>query len=172
MAALGLSLGPSLALSLQSCAESRPNTDVPVYLDTAAYDTIWTISDLILPKTESPGAIDSGVPSFIDSLFGKYMEDEEKSSFQSGLEEFMTTCKKTYGKGFIALEAETQFSHLKELDAKGQEEAFFSKLKQIVLWAHFSSEIGMKSMNYKPVPGRYDGCIEIGPDEKNIVGNR
>ena len=45
-------------------------------------------------------------------------------------------------------------------------------MKQIILWAYFTSEVGMKSMNYLPVPGRYNGCITIDENEKNLVGNR
>jgi len=61
---------------------------------------------------------------------------------------------------------------LSALDKDKNPESFFKSIKKIILWAYFTSEVGMKSMNYLPVPGRYNGCISIDETEKNLVGNR
>ena len=172
LAALGISLGPSLLLSLESCARERPTSMVPSSLDQEQFDLIWVISDLILPRTETPGAIDSAVPPFIDKLYGVFMEADEKEFFSEGLSDFVKSCEENFGKQFLDLEPDAQIDYLKSLDEQRENQPFFNRLKQIVLWAHFTSEPGMKSMNYLPVPGRYDGCIKVGKDEKNIVGNR
>lgn len=172
LAAIGLNLSPALLLSLESCARERPTSKLPVYLEPEQFDLVWVASDLILPRTDTPGAIDSGVAPFIDKLYGAFMEDSEKELFYEGLSEFAVSCKENYGTHFLDLDPNSQMGYLKELDGKGPDHAFFNKLKQIILWSHFTSEQGMKSMNYLPVPARFDGCITIGKDEKNIVGNR
>ena len=170
--AIGLGLSPGIILSLESCAKERPTSDSPLYFNEEEFDTLWYMSDLILPKTQTPGAIEAGVPLFIDKLYGEFLEDEEKNKFQAGLKSFMETCAEENGKPFLDLDQSLKISYLEKLDNAGAEEAFFKSSKQIILWAYFTSEPGMKSMNYLPVPGRYKGCITIDNEEKNIVGNR
>lgn len=170
--AIGLGLSPGIIMSLESCAKERPSTDQPLYFNEEEFDTLWLMADIILPKTETPGAIEAGVPLFMDKLYGEFLEDKEKNKFQTGLKSFMETCQKDQGKRFLDLEKPLQISYLEKLDNAVAEEEFFKSSKQIILWAYFTSEPGMRSMNYLPVPGRYNGCISIDKEEKNIVGNR
>ena len=170
--AIGLGLSPGIIMSLESCAKERPTSDQPLYFNEEEFDTLWLMADIILPKTETPGAIEAGVPIFIDKLYGEFLEDEEKNKLEAGLKLFSETCENEKGSSFLDLDKESQISYLEKLDNAGAEEEFFKSSKQIILWAYFTSEVGMKTMNYLPVPGRYNGCISIDQEEKNIVGNR
>ncbi len=172
LTSMGLSLSPGLLLSLESCAEKRPTSDIPVYLEQEQFDHIWQIAELILPKTESPGADDAKVAPFIDQLFGVFFEDDVKAVYLEGLESFMSQCQEKMGNSFLNLAQTEQIEYLKFVDNEEAEDSFFTSIKWIVLWAYFTSEPGMKSMNYMPVPGRFNGCIEIDKNEKNLVGNR
>lgn len=172
IASLGLGFAPGLLVSLESCAKTRPTADQPVYLTEEQFDAIWQMSELILPQTDSPGASEAGVAPFIDQLFGQYFEEDEKVKYESGLIEFLTNCKDQYGKSFIDLDRDRQIDYLTTLDKEKDPDSFFKSIKKIILWAYFTSEVGMKSMNYVPVPGRYNGCISIDDTEKNLVGNR
>ena len=172
MASIGLSLSPGLLMSLESCSKSRPTADQPIYLIEEQFDAIWQMAELILPQTDAPGASEAGVAPFIDQLFGEYFEEEERIKYESGLQSFFENCQNEYGKSFLRLEKEKQTAYLQQLDTAEPPDAFFRSFKQIILWAYFTSEQGMKSMNYLPVPGRYNGCISIDDTEKNLVGNR
>lgn len=172
VASLGLSFAPGLLVSLESCSKARPTTDQPVYLNEEQFDAIWKMAELILPPTDSPGAHEAGVAPFIDQLFGLYFEEEVKTTSEAGLQLFLSNCTDQYGKGFIDLEKEKQIDYLNSLDKSQDPDSFFKSMKKIILWAYFTSEAGMKSMNYLPVPGRYNGCITIDKNEKNLVGNR
>ena len=88
IASLGLSLSPALLISLESCSKKRPTSDIPVYLDQEQFDNIWQIAELVLPKTESPGADDARVAPFIDQLFGEFFEEEVKNEYTIGLRNF------------------------------------------------------------------------------------
>ncbi|MGI9530312.1 gluconate 2-dehydrogenase subunit 3 family protein [Lutimonas sp.] len=169
---MGLSLSPGILLSLESCAEQRPTSDVPVYLDQEQFDHIWQIAELVLPKTDSPGANDAKVTPFIDQLFGLFFEDEEKTAYMDGLNSFMLGCQDVMGASFLKLDNNKQVEYLEIADDDTAENSFFKSIKWIILWAYFTSEPGMKSMNYVPVPGRFNGCIKIDGNEKNLVGNR
>ncbi len=169
---LGLSLSPGLLVSLESCSRKRPTTDHPVYLSEEQFDAIWQMAELVLPKTDSPGAHEAGVTPFIDQLFGEYFEEDEKIRYEAGLKNFLEHCMNAYGRSFLDLDQSEQIDYLKMLDTEEIEDSFFRSFKGIILWAYFTSEPGMKSMNYLPVPGRYNGCIKIDDLEKNLVGNR
>ena len=44
---------------------------------------------------------------------------------------------------------------------------FFSLLKELTLFGYFTSEAGAtQNLNYIPVPGRWDACIDITPETK------
>lgn len=172
VASLGLSLSPALLLSLESCSKKRPTSDLPVYLDQEQFDSIWQIAELVLPKTDSPGADDARVTPFIDQLFGEFFEEEIKIKYTNGLKTFLENCKSLKGKSFLDLDEKDQIAFLELVDNDEGKDSFFRSFKRIILWAYFTSEPGMKSMNYLPVPGRYNGCIRIDENEKNLVGNR
>lgn len=172
IASLGLSLSPALLISLESCSKKRPTSDIPVYLDQKQFDNIWQIAELVLPKTESPGADDAKVTPFIDQLFGEFFEEAIKTQYTLGLKTFLEDCKSQNGKSFLDLDEKDQIVYLKKVDSDEEKDSFFRTFKKIILWAYFTSEPGMKSMNYVPVPGRFNGCIEIDENEKNLVGNR
>ena len=172
MAALGLSFSPGLLLSLESCSKKRPTSNQPFFLSEEQFDTIWIMSELVIPKTDTPGADDAAVAPFIDQLFGEYFDDADQLKYEQGLNLFMENCIKKYGKPFTRLEAAAQLDYLENLDKEETGASFFRDIKGVICWAYFTSEPGMKSMNYVPVPGRYNGCITISDQEKNIVGNR
>lgn len=172
LATLGLTMTPSVLMSLESCARRRPTMGLPKYLQEEQYDVLWVIAERILPRTEAPGADDAGVAPFIDLLIGEYFDDADRSMHLDGLQQFMQNCRADTGHSFLDLSEPEQMEYLSSLDQKGAGDAFFSSLRKIILWAFFTSEVGMKSMNYLPIPGRYQGCITIDDQEKNLVGNR
>ena len=172
MAAMGLSFAPGLLLSLKSCSKERPTSNLPVFLSQEQFDTLWIMAELVIPKTDTPGADDAGVAPFIDQLFGDYFDEADKLTYEHGLNRFIENCTKIYGRPFTELEGASQLEYLKKLDEEETGGSFFRSIKGIICWAYFTSEQGMKSMNYLPVPGRYNGCIPIDDQEKNLVGNR
>lgn len=165
-----LSLGtlPGLSAMLQSCGVDRLSDYQPLYLSSEQFDTVWKLADLILPATDSPGASDAGVAPYIDMLLKDFLRDDEKKPLEFGIKAFMEHCKNQKGLSFMELQTSAQLAFMKQ----EQNTDFFRSFKQLVLWAFFTSEVGMKSMNYQPIPGGYQGCISIGENEKNIVGNR
>jgi hypothetical protein len=172
LAAIGFGLAPGILLSLQSCSRERPTSNLPIFLSLEQFDTVWEMAELVIPKTNSPGADDAGVTPFIDLLYGEYFEDQDKTRFETGLTLFIADCKDIYGKSFLDIDKAARIDYLQDLDKEDSYESFFFFIKTIILWAYFTSEPGMKSMNYLPVPGKYNGCITIDDQEKTLVGNR
>jgi hypothetical protein len=168
----GIGVLPNLFMLLEGCGPERLTNYQPVFLSVAQYDTVWQIAELILPKTDSPGADDAAVAPYIDLLFAEFFGDEDIIKYVAGLNSFMANCEERFGTSFVELDENNQIAYLQELDKDEDEESFFKALKGFILWGYFTSEPGMKSMNYVPVPGKFEGCISIDKQEKIIVGNR
>jgi hypothetical protein len=48
---------------------------------------------------------------------------------------------------------------------------YFSLMKQLTIWGYFTSKEGMmQALNYVPVPGRYEGCIDYKKGDKAFAG--
>lgn len=169
---VGLGSLPAISMLLKSCGVKRLSEYQPIYLSTQQFDTVWQMAELILPKTDSPGASDAGVAPYIDLLFDSYFEAEQKEELELGLNTFMADGQEKYQKTFLELDEAQQIEYMQLMESASGEKSFFKSFKELVLWAFFTSEVGMKSMNYKPVPGKYEGCITIDSDEKLLVGNR
>ena len=165
----GMATLPALSVLLESCAIENTDGYTPAYLHKEEYEMVWALAETILPRTETPGAADVGVAAYIDLLFGEYFDKEVAEQHRSQLQNLMEDCLQKFGKVFTALEEENQHAFLNEQDAA--EESFFRHLKNLMLWAYFTSEEGTKSMDYNPIPGKYQGCYTLTSNGKNLVGN-
>ena len=156
---LGVAITPSLLTGVMQAQTARSDPR-PVYLNAKQFGTAGAIAERILPKSDSPGAMDVGVPAFIDLMYGKYMTADEQRVFSAGLAEVESTA----GGDFTRLAPARQDEVLTKIAvaAQNREKTFFHLIKELTLLGYFTSEpVGKKVLHYDPIPGRYDGCIPI-----------
>jgi hypothetical protein len=49
---------------------------------------------------------------------------------------------------------------------------YYSMVKQLTLWGYWTSEVGTKhALRYVPVPGTYQGCIDVDPTTRAWAGS-
>jgi glucoside 3-dehydrogenase (cytochrome c) hitch-hiker subunit len=134
-------------------------------------DTVATIAELIIPKTDTPGARDAGVPAFIDVMFADWADDDQRKVFTAGLANVDERSRALYGKDFIACTEGQQVQVLTDLDAElarlrdtksDTSKNFFGAMKWLTLMGYYTSEVGATSeLHYRVVPGRYEPCYPI-----------
>ena len=170
-----LLLGGSLSASamagiLAGCQPSNSVDWTPVFLDQDQAGMVEAIADCILPATSTPGALDVGVPSFVDLMLQETYSPEEQNRFTTGLSSLAKTSQARYQKDFSACKAEEQTTLLSELEkAVSDGPSFFKMIKELTLLGYFTSETIMTQvLNYQPVPGKYEGCVDLGADA--VVG--
>jgi gluconate 2-dehydrogenase gamma chain len=166
---LGVAVTPSLLTGVMQ-AQTSTGAGATRFLSAKQFATAAAIAERILPKTDTPGASDVGVPAFIDVMYGKYMTDEEKSVFVAGLAEVDATSMAMRQRSFPELSNPQQDALLTKIAAAAQdkEKTFFHLLKELTLLGYFSSEpIGRHVLHYDPIPGRFEGCIPL-----SAVGNK
>ena len=119
--------------------------------------------DMLIPRTDTPGASDALVHRFIDEMLDGYFDPKEQTIVRNGLKELLDS-------GFSELSLEEKIEAVRELsnqkvsDESGQDnsESFFQIMRSMTLLGYFTSEIGAtQALRYDPIPGAYEGCIPI-----------
>jgi hypothetical protein len=161
---LGVAITPSFITGVLGAQTPSKSGYAPAYLLPQQFATAAAIAERILPRTDTPGAADVGVPAFIDLMYGKYMTNEEQSVFAAGLAEVETASTSINQRGFVELTAGQRDRVLTTIAAAAQdkEKTFFHLIKELTLLGYFTTElIGKDVLHYDPIPGRYDGCIPL-----------
>jgi hypothetical protein len=134
--------------------------------------TVAAIAEMIIPRTDTPGAIDAGVPAFIDLIVGEWYDDDDRAAFRAGLRETDARSVRAHGSSFVELAEAGQRNVLGELEAEslalrgsGAHPApFFSTMKYLTLYGYYTSQAGaIEELNYEIVPGRFNGCVPVVP---------
>lgn len=120
------------------------------------------ISDLLIPRTETPGALDVKVPGFLDSLMGQWANTETKTSQHRQLAEL----GQMLGDDFVTTTDAAAEDTLRELDTAAFSGAgdygSYRALKGLITQAYFASEDGaLLEQHWVAVPGRWDSCVDI-----------
>ena len=134
------------------------------YLAPALAATLAAAADRILPRTDTPGAADVGVPAFIDRLYGEFMTPSEQQLITQGLQEIDAAARTSNGAGFSTLTVQQQDAVLRAIAKaqQGKEPGSFALLRTATVLGYFTSEeLGRNVLHYDPVPGAYNGCIPI-----------
>ena len=130
------------------------------------------IGEVIIPATEtSPGAQAANVGLFMRDMVRDCYSGEEQKIFLDGLEQINSDANKQFEGDFIELNIENKTALLMyyENDASVQSNMkhFYKMYKQLTVWGYFTSEPGAtQALNYVAVPGRYEACIPLKPDQK------
>ncbi len=134
-------------------------------------ETVATIAELIIPKTDTPGAREAGVPAFIDVMFADWADDEQRQMFTAGLANVDERSRTAFGKTFVGCTPQQQTEILQDLDYElarlrdtksDTSKNFFSAMKWLTLTGYYTSEVGATSeQHYRVVPGRYEPCYPL-----------
>jgi gluconate 2-dehydrogenase gamma chain len=163
---------PAIMGVLNGCT-AKPTLDwKPVFLSEDQGILVSQVAEIILPKTDTPGAKEVGVPGFIDIMLKDVYSQEDKERFINGLKIFNQEAEKIYDDPFIALAPGQQQELVKKIHKEAIDDLknlkpeakrpFILMMKELTLLGFFTSEIGAtKVLQYEPVPGVYKGCIPL-----------
>ncbi len=169
---------------LSGCQATGAAEWTPQYFTKNQADFVSALTDVILPHTSTPGALDAGVPEFIDLMVKDLLEERERRAFLMGLKEVDAAAFKEFGKGFLELPRSRQeellvkiesAEVLNEIDRREKRATdwnypFFLRFKQMTLAGYFTSElVGLNVTNYAPIPGAYRGCIPLSEVPKGRI---
>jgi hypothetical protein len=92
---------PNLVAALRA-ARMLLDTPTPLRtLDSHQNATVTAIAEIIIPKTETPGAADIGASQFIDLILTEWYLQEERDRFLTGLADVDVRTQALFGKQFV-----------------------------------------------------------------------
>jgi hypothetical protein len=154
-AAIGSSAGVALIGLQRAClaAADLDTSPTQLVLDDREREILASISELIIPATDTPGAIEAGVPQFAELILSDWHTADERRPVLEGMRKLDVDCEAAYGKGFAACSVSEQTEAL----AATEGGAMFTMLKAIVVNGYFTSELGAGSLpgGANPLPGVY-----------------
>lgn len=168
----GIVSAPAIMGVLKGCT-ARPGIDwKPVFLTEDQASVISQVAEIIIPRTDTPGAKEVGVPSFIDQILKEVYSTDDQEWFAQGLKEFNEGAEKSHGDVFTDLDDEDQQAFVKEVHDKAIQaelatqpaprRPFILMMKELTMLGFFTSEVGATQiLQYEPVPGAYKGCVPL-----------
>jgi hypothetical protein len=166
----------AIAGILNGCKATPDLTYKPVFFTEDQARLVSELAEIILPKTNTPGAKEVGVPTFIDRMLAQCYKKEDQDFFITGLTAFDEAAKKSFGDSFIYCKPEDQVTLTttalqaaiqEKKENKKAKRPFILMAKELTMLGYFTSEPGATQvLQYEPVPGKYNGCIPL-----NEAGN-
>jgi len=138
-------------------------------------ETLVTISDLIIPATETPGAKAARVNEFIDAILSDWCHDAERERFLAGLNDLDSRSHELAGKDFVGCSQMQQVRILQTLEDEWEgvptrrevdhthsrvtQDGFFPMIKRLTLIGYYTSQIGFEQeLRQQIIPRRHAGC--------------
>ncbi|MHA8083745.1 gluconate 2-dehydrogenase subunit 3 family protein [Aquirufa sp. A-Brett2-15D] len=150
---------------------------------------VSAVAEHILPRTSTPGAIDTGVPAFIELMLQDCYKKPEQYSFLKGTNDLVKA-------DFLGQSAAGQVAMLKLLEANTKDlmksfsqkkikvgdnidkdtlegangVPFWRLMKELTLLGYYTSEKGAQaSFIYEPTPGKYELITDMKPTQKSFM---
>lgn len=139
------------------------------------------LAELIIPRTDTPGAKDAAVGDFIILMVRDATDTMSQNNFVAGLMEIMEEAESKLGKAFNECSFEEQNSLLTKYSAadfrltpffhavrkKLIGKSFFTVLKEYTVLGYCTSEVGATlGMSYDYIPGKYQGDLLLQTGQK------
>jgi Gluconate 2-dehydrogenase subunit 3 len=134
----------------------------------AQIQMVALIADTILPRSDTPGAIDVGVPSWINLVLAEYFSEARRAAFLDDLNAVDRLALAQFGARIAALKAGDLARIVATLDAScGSKDLTaaqrgYVQLKELVIVGYFTSKtVQQDLLKVVILPGRFDGDVPM-----------
>ena len=153
----GVTLSSTLISTLQSCSSIEKY--IPLYFSKTEFSLLSNIVDFLIPKTETPGAVDMKVPQFIDIIISETYNNESKNNFSNKLKLLIEDFKSNNIDLSDYNSMKSKF--VNDFNNKIHQE-IYNQIRDLTVWGFKTSkEIALNVLNYNPIPGYQLGCVDI-----------
>ena len=168
----GVISAPAALAILQGCsAKDAPKAAdwTPKFFKGTEAAVITALADIILPKTDTSGALDANVPAFIDTMMAEVYAADAQQRFHDGFAEFESTAQ-----DFLKQDKGAQTGTVKQalesaLSTEQAQRPFILMVRELTLLGFYTSEVGItENMQYEAVPTVYHGCVPVSQMKKPV----
>lgn len=185
---LALALGGPAALA--SCDQAATNDEILrglrptgrlAYYNAREYQFMGVLADAIIPRTDTPGAVDAGVPAYLDGMMNTWASTATKEQHRKSLRDVRAKLSEMGGKDFFELTDEERHAQIAALDTAAYAtpagggggnpmaalmggggappetpEQSYRALKTLIAQVYYASEPGAtEELHFELVPGRW-----------------
>lgn len=140
----------SFAAEHEHSAPPKAVSYQPQFFTPAEYRLLDQLSELIIPRDETPGAHDAGVDEFIDHMVAH--DPAIQFEFRRGLGLVDALAVQTHSQDFMSLPVEGQQDLLRSLATTNQSEvegpAFFKLLRSYTVMGYYTTRMGLEALDY------------------------
>ncbi len=114
-------------------------------------ELVATVTELIIPETDTPGARAAKVHEFADNMLTDWYDADEVEEFLAGLDDLQRRASEYGAPSFLDLHPDKQVEILTQMEEQvevwrenGEEGAppFFQTIKSFTLFGYYTSEVG------------------------------
>lgn len=143
-------------------------------LSDAQLALVGAIADTIIPRTDTPGATDVGVPAFVNVVVAENYADAERIAFLAGLDAIEAQAKNS-GAAFADLAPAARASVIEALesanDRRAEPNRTYWRLKGLIVHGYFTSEPVMKNvLKVEVMPGKFEGAAPMPQKTARVEG--
>lgn len=167
--ACGLVLSSS-SLSALAASFSAPtdfNRHPKTLLNQDQLALLREVGELIIPTTDTPGAIAAGVHDFINHFAVYCLSHKEQQKLLATLDDINRAAQTQLGGRFLAADKTAQLQLLNQMEQQqngfsGAQRKQLKQLKALVVFGYYSAEIGAtQELAYLAIPGGYKGNFKV-----------
>ncbi len=171
---------PAALAILQGCTARESSTPAAAtagpanrFLTAGELALVAEIAEIMIPKTETSGAKDAGVPAFIDAALDGVYPAGDQQRFRAGGKAFEAAVLAT-GKPFLEREPAERADIVKRtlesaLSTDHDPKPFILMTRELTLLGYFTSKVGItENMEYVAVPTAYHGCVPLSQMSKHV----
>ena len=137
---------------------------IPKFLGKHHFQMNKRLVDLIIPESDTPGALTASVHQFIDVMLDGWAAADTQLRFLDNFNNIDRRSMAMTGKTFADANRTQQIKLLEVLDKESFSDngtdIFFGEFKALVVFGYYSSEEGASvELRYDRIPGGYRDCI-------------
>jgi gluconate 2-dehydrogenase gamma chain len=139
----------------------------PKFFSPVQYSTLEEVCRAIIPKTDTPGAVEAGVPASIDAMMVAWAAPETQAQFRSVMADIGAYVRSASGSALKDSPPERRIDLVRRYDAEAMGgNAAYRRFKELLLLAYYSSEAGAtQELRYELIPGSWDASIPLKPGQ-------
>lgn len=164
-AGMGAALTPGVLAAIQSGREAEP--DASGLLTERDLDVLGSLVDAIIPRTDTPGARDAGVPQYVEMMLAEFTPPDRVKTFRSQLDWLSSWLEEQGAHRLEDVVDEERNALLVALDDQAfgdgtskelppGEPALFAILKPLTVAGYYTSEIGATQELHQTPFGSYE----------------
>jgi hypothetical protein len=133
-------------------------------LNAEQYALLEQVCEVMIPTTDTPGAIAAGVPAFIRQMMEEWGSESSRAEVASVLEAFEKLAWSRAGASFVELPPERRLAVVSALDEQriAVQDPAYRTFKYLVLVGYYQSEVGAtQELRFELVPGAWRSCVPL-----------